>query len=144
MARLLETEILVAYLKICFSSFQHYKNVKSVKDRTWSFVLPLSLPATQCMWRKSPLKWWRRTAGQYRSWLVSHTACHCQAMSATWRRIFPQRSWSRTDLRQAGGTGLFETNPRALLACVKRKKNTNSTLMRKQIREKNKRMFFCF
>lgn len=56
----------------------------------------LSPPATRCMWRRSPLSW-RRTVGRCPSWPASHTACHCRATSATWRRTSPRRSWSRME-----------------------------------------------
>ena len=100
----------------------------------------LSPPATRCMWRRSPLSW-KKTVDQYPYWLVSHTACHCRVTSATWRRIFPPRSWSRKDPQQTRGTGLTQINPRALLP-VWRGKDSNSTLKRKERREKKRECFF--
>lgn len=96
----------------------------------WPTLNPsLSPAATRCMWRRSPLSW-RRTVGPYPIWQVSHTVCRCRAMSATLRRIFLPRSWSRTKPRPEGRHS--DTNPS--LVCVKKKKSYN-TLTRKERKE---------
>lgn len=95
--------------------------------------------ATRYTWRKSRLRW-KRTADQYPSWPASHTACHCQAMSVIWRKIFPRRSWSRMHpINGSKGRDFSQISPRAL-SLVWRGKTASIHLREK--RGGKKRIFF--